>query len=279
MRPRGLLGLGALAMGAAAGAAAYVIAQVQGRAAGDVEAYLSGRPSATPPVACIGASIVRGRASVDFVQMLRERMPQRTFINAGVNGNVAWEVVQRLDRILACRPSAAVILVGTNDVQATLDPRAADSARRAKGLPQDPSPVWFEECLSEVVFRLREAGVRVALCSLPPLGQDLGGAANARVREFNDAIARVCHREGATYLPVHERMTDLLASQGQDTGPAWTGTWQPGLRSLGEHYLLGRGYDEIAARAGFVLSPDGVHLDTTGAFIVAELAAGFVGGD
>lgn len=279
MRLRGLVGAGALAMAGTVGAAAYVVARVQGRARGDVDDYLAGQPAEDPPVVCLGASMVRGKASVDFVEMLRQRIPRRAFVNAGVNGNVAWEVLQRLDGVIACAPSDVVILVGTNDVQATMDPTAGSSARRSKGLPHEPSQEWFEECLAHVVRRLRDAGARVALCSLPPLGQDLGDAANIRVREFNGAIARVSGSQGATYLPVYEHLATLLASQGADAGPAWTGSWEPGARSLAEHFLLGRSYDEIAARAGFVLSPDGVHLDTTGASIVADLAEGFLTGD
>ena len=278
MRAKGLVGAGALAIGATAGAAAYVVARVQGRARGDIEDYLAGRPSDGAPVVCLGASIVRGRASVDFVQMLRERIPHRTFVNAGVNGNVAWEVLQRVDDVIACGPREVVILVGTNDVQATLNPAAGDSARRSKGLPETPTVRWYEECLTQVVGQLHGAGADVALCSLPPLGQDLEDAANARVREFNAAIARVAEAQGATYLPVYERLAALLASQDSDAGPAWTGSWEPGVRSLAEHFLLGRSFDEIAARAGFVLSPDGVHLDTTGAGIVADLAAEFLRG-
>ena len=276
MRAKGLVGVGALAIGATAGAAAYVVARVQGRPRGDVQHYLAGQPSPNAPVVCLGASIVRGKASVDFVAMLRERVPHRTFVNAGVNGNVAWEVLQRLDDVISCHPREVVILVGTNDVLATMNPAAGESARRSKGLPAMPSLRWYEECLAHIVRRLHDAGADVALCSLPPLGQDLEDAANARVREFNAAIARVAEAQGATYLPVYERLATLLASQGADAGPAWTGSWDPGVRSLAEHFLLGRSYDEIAARAGFVLSPDGVHLDTTGASVVADLAEGFI---
>ncbi|MDA3005912.1 MAG: hypothetical protein O3B97_04565 [Actinomycetota bacterium] len=43
-----------------------------------------------------------------------------------------------------------------------------------------------------------------------------------------------------------------------------------------EHYMLGRSYDNIAQSAGFLLSPDGVHLDTAGARIVANLAGEFL---
>jgi lysophospholipase L1-like esterase len=274
---RVIWGRSALALGAGAAAAggllAYAVTQVQGRARGDVSDYLSGPVSPTPPVVVAGASIVRGRASVDFVQLLRGRFPSRMFVNAGVNGNVAWELLQRIDQVIACRPAQVVILVGTNDVQASLTPDATRQTRESKHLPEDPSIGWYAACLDVIVDRLRTTGAAVALCSLPPIGQDLGAPVNAVIREANAAIERVCDRSGATYLPVYEMLTELLASQGATQGPAWTGSWAPGLRSLVEHFVLRREYDAIARDQGWLLSPDGVHMDSTGAGIIVDVVA------
>ena len=273
MRVKGIAVAAATVTAGVGGVLAYTVARVQGRAAGDVEEFLASTPARERPVVVAGASIVRGRASVDFVQMLRERFPSRTLVNAGVNGNVAWELLQRTDRIIACRPSQVVILIGTNDVQATLTPDAMRSTRESKHLPEDPSLGWYAACLRDTVVRLQGAGVNVALCSLPPIGQDLDAPVNAVVREANNAIHDVCIETGAAYLPVYERLTDLLASQGATSGPAWTGSWASGTASLVEHFALGRSYDAIALARGWVISPDGVHMDSTGASIIADLAA------
>lgn len=268
--------LGVVAAAVAAGAGgvlAYTVARVQGRAAGDVSAYLSGSPARERPVVVVGASIVRGRASVDFVQILRERLPSRDFVNGGVNGNVAWELLQRIDSVIACRPAQVVVLIGTNDVQSTLTPDAMREARESKGLPEDPSLGWYAACMTEIVTRLQGGGARVAVCSLPPIGQDLAAPVNVIVREANAALRGVCEATGAAYLPVYEHLVDLLASQGATRGPAWTGSWAPGVASLVEHFVLGRSYDAIALARGWILSPDGVHMDSTGAGIIADVVA------
>lgn len=253
------------------GALTWTVVRVQSRAAGDIEHYLSLRQPRTSPVVVAGASIVRGRASVDFVQMLRERQPNELFVNAGVNGNVAWEVLQRTDEIVACAPSRVVLLVGTNDVQATLSAKAGRSAQRSKSLPQPPSIDWYTECLSSVVTRLTASGCAVGVCSLPPIGQDLAAPVNVRLREFNTAIGTVCQSTGAAYLPVYEALADVLTSRGLEGGPAWTGSWWPGLSSLVRHFITGTSYDVIAASRGWLLSPDGVHMDTFGAQVIATV--------
>lgn len=276
MRVKGLAVAATTVVAGAGGLLAFTVARVQGRAAGDVSDYLTQSPASQPPVVVAGASIVRGRASVDFVQMLRERFPARAFVNAGVNGNVAWELLQRIDQIIACRPAQVVILIGTNDVQATLSPDATRQTRESKHLPEDPSLGWYAACMTEIVTRLQAAGASVALCSLPPIGQDLGAPVNVVVREANDSLRRVCDTTGAAYLPVYEHLADLLASQGAVTGPAWTGSWAPGVASLVEHFVLGRSYDAIALARGWILSPDGVHMDSTGAGIIADLVAEWI---
>lgn len=273
MRVKGLAVAVTATAAAVGGALAFTVARVQGRASGDVSDYLAQAPAPQPPVVVAGASIVRGRASVDFVQMLRERFPARAFVNAGVNGNVAWELLQRIDQVIACRPAQVVILIGTNDVQATLSPDATRETRESKHLPEDPSIGWYTACMTEIVTRLQAAGASVALCSLPPIGQDLAAPVNVVVREANTALRGVCDATGASYLPVYEHLADLLASQGATTGPAWTGSWGPGAASLVEHFVLGRSYDAIALGRGWILSPDGVHMDSTGAGIIADAVA------
>lgn len=276
MRVKGLAVAATTVVAGAGGLLAYTVARVQGRAAGDVSDYLTQPSAPQPPVVVAGASIVRGRASVDFVQMLRERFPARAFVNAGVNGNVAWELLQRIDQVIACRPAHVVILIGTNDVQGMLSADATRETRESKHLPEDPSLGWYAACMHEIVVRLQAAGASVALCSLPPIGQDLGAPVNVLVREANAALRETCDATGAAYLPVYEHLADLLASQGAVTGPAWTGSWAPGVASLVEHFVLGRSYDAIALARGWILSPDGVHMDSTGAGIIADLVAGWV---
>lgn len=261
------------AVAGAGGVFAFTVARVQGRAQGDIDEYLSSSPMGDRPVVVAGASIVRGKASVDFVQLLREEFPTRTFVNAGVNGNVAWELLQRIDRVIACQPAQVIILIGTNDVQAMLTPDATQSTRKSKQLPEDPSLGWYASCMTEIVRRLQSCGSDVSLCSLPPIGQDLDAPVNAMVREANAALRSVCEETGSTYVPVYEHLTELLASQGATSGPAWTGSWAPGIASLVQHFVLGRSYDAIALSRGWILSPDGVHMDSTGAGIIRDLIA------
>ena len=263
-------------------ALARAVRGVQAPAAGDIAGFLElpiDERERRPVVAVLGASIVRGRASVDFVRILREDFPDLAFVNGGVNSRVAWELLKSIDDVMACAPSAAVILIGTNDVEATLAPDGGKSVMRSKQLPQVPSLDFYGECLTAIVDRLHEGGARVAVCSLPPLGQTLADQANERTREFNRVIEVVCESREATYLPVNERMSDMLRDHAVDAEQPFTGSWRPGIESLVRHFVGRQSFDDISDLSGRMLSPDGVHLNSVGAHVVADLAAEFLSAD
>lgn len=254
---------------------------VQAPAAGDVASFMALPPEERerrPVVAVTGASIVRGRAGVDWVRMLREQFPDMAFVNDGVNGRLAWEVLGTSHEVLACGPERVVILVGTNDVEATLAPDGGVRVEKAKLLPRQPSLDFYGACLADLIERFSSAGAAVAVCSLPPLGQRLDDDANQRVAEANRVAATVCEARGATYLPVGEALRAAIERECVDDGPAFSGSWRPGVQSLVWHFVGGVGYDAIAERHGFLLSPDGVHPNTAGARIIADVVADWIDG-
>ncbi len=283
MRSSRVLGLAAFAAIAAAGVTAAAAVRtyrgVQAPAVGDLASFLAlpaDERERRPVVACTGDSIVRGRAGVDWVRMLRERFPDLAFVNDGVNSCLAWEVLQRVEHLLACNPSHVVVMTGTNDVEATLQPDGGAGVMRARKAPQVPSLDFLGQCITGIIERLHHAGADVAVCSLPPLGQDLGDRFNQRVRQANAVIATVCEAGGATYLPVGEEYERALRAASADHGPGFSWSWRPGLQSLAWHFLRGWSYDTVAARHGLLLSADGVHPSTSGARMIADAAGEWI---
>ena len=110
------------------------------------------RPRATRTlVVCAGDSITHGVMSADYLATLRARLGRDgyEFVNAGINGNLAWNVLQRLDDVVACRPDAVTLLVGTNDVLATLGPAWEPMYRRQQHIPVTPTLAWYVENLRD----------------------------------------------------------------------------------------------------------------------------------
>jgi acyl-CoA thioesterase I len=245
-------------------------------------ARASGAAGAAPrkPLAvCAGDSLTRGAVSADYVQMLASRLPGWEFVNAGVNAELAFNLAERIGDIVALRPDAVTILIGSNDVNATFGLQAELGYMAAKRLPERPSPLFFRENLVGIVRTLkRETEARIALFSIPPVGEEPGHYAYVRTEDYAAVIKSVAKDEGVEYLPLRERLCSYIES----LPPA---SQRPlGFREFGRAQLragraqryLGKSLDEISAANRFHILVDGVHLNTHGASIAADLAEGFI---
>jgi len=226
-------------------------------------------------VVCLGASIVRGLFGTNFVQLLSQRMGKDgfRFVNAGVGGDLAYDVLTRLDAVIARQPDHVVILVGTNDVTATLYPALAKMSlsRLKRRLPQPPSAKWYHDNMSEIVRLLKEkTQARIALASLPVLGEDLASLPNERVRRYNALLREIAVREHVAYLPVHERDEEYLTAVQHRAGRPFRAGGMLTLKLLICHYLLRQSFDEISRKNGFLLVTDGIHMNSRGAAIIAD---------
>jgi len=235
------------------------------------------RPASGPVVLCLGDSITHGHLGSDWTNLLASR--GLAVVNGGINGELAWNVVQRVDRALACRPDVVTVLIGANDAMAAQNEASGRRYLRMVNLPRLPDLEWFEENLRLLVRQLREASeARVALMTLAPIGEDPREPIATLVGKCNTIIARVAEDLNAELLPLHDRLAALLA----ESSGTRRHRYVPGARSTlrmvragALHYLLGMSWDRIAARSGLTLTVDLVHLNDRAGAVVADLVEGF----
>ena len=229
-------------------------------------------PGTRTVVVCAGDSITHGVMSADYVDLLRGRQggDGYEFVNAGMNGNLAWNVLQRLDDVVACRPDAVTLLVGTNDVLATLGPPWESTYRRQQHILVTPNLSWYVENVREIIHRLRaETGAGLAILDLPPLGEDLESEINGRVREYNEALREVAAETGVEVLPLHDRLLALLPTG--HTPPPFEGRRGLMGSALARRLVRRSSWDEVSEAHGLVLLTDHLHLNDRAAAVVAGL--------
>jgi lysophospholipase L1-like esterase len=223
---------------------------------------------------CLGASIVRGQVSTNFVNLLNQRMHKYSFhfVNAGVNGDLAYNVLMRLNTVVDKQPDFIIILVGTNDVIGALVPRLAKWYRRVKRLPQLPTEQWYRDNILKIVHYLKEnTRAKIALASLPVLGENLTSTFNKTISAYNVHLKEIAIQEQVGYLPIHERQEEYLART-QPTGRDFESGGRLTRGLLIRHYLLRQSFDTISKKYGYVLVTDGIHMNSRGAsFIIEEI--------
>ena len=237
-------------------------------------------------VVCFGASLTAGTVSFDYLELLRARpsLAEFRFVNHGVNADLAWNGLQRLDKVISDRPDFVTILIGTNDVNATMSERNLLRYNAFNRLPSSPSLAWYEENLAAIVRRLKqETEARLALLSLAVIGEDLEHEANRKIELYNESIRRLAREESVAYLPLHERMIAYLREHEEDRAALPPRLeYRDGLHNTGQALALhatGLSWDEISRRNGLLLTTDCLHLNSVGAGMIADLIEAWLIGE
>jgi lysophospholipase L1-like esterase len=230
-------------------------------------------------VVCLGASIVRGQVSYTFVNLLDQCMTEDglQFINAGVAGDQAYNVLMRLDSVINYQPDFVIILVGTNDVTATLNPTLARISRLTRRFPQPPSAEFYQYNMVRIINIFKEkTSAKIALVSLPVLGEDLESIPNQRIKEYNALLKEIADEEQVSYLPVYERQEEYLREVQQGSGQPYESGGMLSIKALARHYLLRQSFDEISKKHHFLLVTDGIHMNSRGATFIADEIESFL---
>ncbi len=123
-----------------------------------------------------------------------------------------------------------------------------------------------------------ETDARLALISLSVIGEDLEHEANQRIAIYNETIRRVAESTGVNYLPFYETMLAYLREHEADyrnLPPRLA--YRDGLINIGNATALhakGMSWNEVSRHNGLLLTTDCLHLNETGAGMIADLIEG-----
>lgn len=228
---------------------------------------------------CVGDSITHGRVSHNYVDMLAEKTGGKDFIfiNAGINSELAYNVLARIDDVIRCKPDFVTILVGTNDANSSLSPENAARAVSSMNLPRTPDREWFAENLSGICRRLKsDTAAKIALLSISPIGEDPLLPSFRASREYSAVIREIARREGCAYLPLNETMVSYLMANPRQRLHSYSELNFLMYTGIFRHYILGESYDRISERNGFLLLTDFLHLNGRGAGMVTDRILEFI---
>jgi lysophospholipase L1-like esterase len=235
-------------------------------------------------VACLGSSSTAGKGQAfNWIEALQNRHGKERLVlrNFGVGGDLAYNALQRLPRVIASKPRKVVVLIGANDVLALVSAKVRRFYRLTKKLPRDPSPEWFRANLQVIAQRLKQTtSADLALCSLAPIGEDLNSTdpfqceINLQIRRFSTIIQEVAGEENINFIGVYEAFVAQMKDSRRRSLSKFR--FLPFYRDAFRTLVLGKGPDEVSRLNGWDFHTDGVHLNSRGGSIIADLVEKFI---
>ena len=270
-----------------------------------------------PVLVCLGDSLTHGQVSANWVGQIVSRIAQRIdfpgtlspvaafqypiyVINAGQNSLVSRVAVQeRIQPVVDCQPNYVVVMIGTNDVIGMYSGLYKQYLKSSWMLPNE-EPSW--ECLernwTNLLTQLQKARdvenkrrYKIAIGTLPPLGEDLTHPSNEFIRKANTILHRLVDninktidnkKQNITVLPVYERMEEIILQRRQVDSfqQAKSTIWKrPSVDYIflysalipSLHFLSGMTWKRLGDFLGYELFSDTVHLNERGGEIITDL--------
>ncbi len=237
-------------------------------------------------ISCLGSSTTASKGTYKWIDELAKR-PQNSrfrFVNFGVGGDLSFNTVGGLDRVIALRPKRVIILIGTNDIMASVFPNFRRFVRVAKRLSEEPSPARFEENLDFIVHKLQRGvqchgsgSVRLLRWEKSPNSRHpVQARLNELIATYNGIIGNVASTRQVDYIPFGESFEDQLVRAG--TAKPFT---HFSFASFYRDYLfremfLRQSFDQISGVNGWQFHIDGIHLNTKGGRILTEAVQSFL---
>jgi lysophospholipase L1-like esterase len=230
-------------------------------------------------IACIGDSLTHGNIGDCWVETLRNEFPEDIFLNEGINGDVVWQVQQRLEPILACKPDIVILMIGSNDVMASFNKKSGESYRRNNKLPEVPTFESYQKLLPKLIDSL-SASSKIAICTLPPIGENKDSIVNNHVNKFNKFIELTAKNKNITLLPVSKLLRENLSIRTYPSRSDYDPSTLPIIRRIYggavQHYIFKKSWDEVAKSKGQWILFDQVHLGERGAKIVFNIVKKYI---
>jgi lysophospholipase L1-like esterase len=230
-------------------------------------------------VAYLGSSSTAGKGQAfNWIEALQKRLGQERFVlrNFGVGGDLAYNALQRLPSVIGSNPGKIVVLIGANDVLALVSAKVRRFYRIAKRLPRDPSPEWFRANLHAIAQGIKKStSADLALCSLAPIGEDLDSMnpfqreLNMQIRTFSTIIQEVAADENIDYIGVYEAFVAQMKDSQRRAFPEFH--FLSFYRDAFRTQVLRKSPDEVSRMNGWDFHTDGVHLNSRGGLIIADL--------
>ncbi|TGL55704.1 SGNH/GDSL hydrolase family protein [Leptospira kemamanensis] len=230
--------------------------------------------SKSPKIVFLGDSITHGRVSYDYVESIRKhpKLNDALVVNEGINSRLTVQIIEQLDSVVSLQPDFVFILIGTNDLKATLSKKEYDRYASLWNLKDPASEESFVQNLTKIVTRIKkETKAKLILFSPPILGEDPNSLPFLRSKRFAELTKEVSKKENVLYKPLHETLTSRLSSINfHKKTPYIQNTWSMYWTIL-KYYSTTYSWNDLGDANGYYYLTDAIHLNERGGQIIEKM--------
>lgn len=215
-------------------------------------------------IALIGDSLTEGRPGISFAHILKERFPNMTFVNLGKPGETVRSLHTRLLKTkLDTNYDLAFLWIGVNDVYSKL--------LRVQAQPPAKDHDEFEIYYEKVLDLVRKSSENVVTVGPAIVGENINNASNREIKELNEIIQSISHKNtNVSFIDMQSiflnYLSDVITSEYISIKV---------IRVMMDVLLYKNPtkINHLSKKRGLHLTIDGIHLNSTGAKMVAEAYA------
>ena len=229
-------------------------------------------------VVCCGDSITHGRIGYNWVEYLNKKNPGYIFINAGINGDLTWNVYKRLNDIIKCKPSIITLLIGTNDAMGSQTKKLGNDYIKMKKLPKPPSNDWFKENYEKILLKLiNNTDAKIYPITLPWVGEDENSIISKIIGDQNDIIQNLARKYELDVIQFNEKIKTELIEIAKDEDQSqfryeidYKRMYRI-ARAVILYYGFNYSWNAISKKYGLYYSCDFIHLNDDGGSMLAKM--------
>jgi acyl-CoA thioesterase I len=224
-------------------------------------------------VMLIGASLIQASISHSIRDYLigYDTQNRYEFINAGINGDLVYNAIKRIQPILDCKPDYISILIGSNDAMGSMSETSGMKYVGFKQLPQLPDFEFFRKNLHELLMLLKNStNAKLVIHSLPPITENFEHELFIQAEKFSKEIKEIAEKLGVIYIGINEEMKEYLLANRVQNLKEEEDYMSLMYKAVFKHYVLRQSWDEITESIGNVLLVDNIHVNSKGAQIIAQ---------
>lgn len=241
----------------------------------NLKSALEEKSTKRPKIVFLGDSITHGRVSYDYVDSIAKNpnLINYQVINEGINSRLTVQILEQLDHLKQLNPDFVFLLIGTNDLKATL---SEDEYKRYASLWKLKEPVSeesFVKNLTKIIQTIqKDTKAKLFVFSPPVLGEDPNSIPFQRSKRFAELTKEVVTKENAVYKSLHETLSQGLETSNIKTRkPYIQSTWGMYWTIL-RYYSSTSTWDDLGDSNGYYYLTDAIHLNERGGKILEAMA-------